>query len=86
MLAGCRTTRVVQVLDIVRDGPPEKGRLFFDKDGILIYIIDGFVNDPRYGNVSNHFTWRRVLVNGELSKRSFSGYWDWGNYRDKRIR
>jgi hypothetical protein len=84
MLAFCRTALVCQNVDIVRKGPPEAGKLFFDQDGYLIFIEDGFYTDPENGRLSNHFSWRRVLVTGQLSKRRFNGYWDWGNYDDSK--
>lgn len=82
MLIGRRVAEVRQTVEIVRKGPPQVGRLFFDAAGNLIFIISGFVNDPATGRVSNHFTWRRLCVNGDLSKQEYSDYWYWGNYRD----
>jgi hypothetical protein len=63
---------------ILRKGPPQVGKCFYDDKGRLIYIVGGFYLDPVYGRVSNFWYWRRVFTDGRLSK-VYSGYWQWGD-------
>lgn len=42
--------------------------------GVPVKVIDGYYLDPVYGRVSNHWTWKRILPSGQMSRRSMSGY------------
>lgn len=51
----------------------EIGKVLKHPDGRTVKIIDGQFLDPTYGRLSNWWTWKEVLSNGELGK-SESGY------------
>lgn len=40
----------------------------------IITITDGFYLDPTYHRFSNHWSWRRVMKNGTLGRKTFHGY------------
>ena len=62
------------VSNILGGSPFEIGDIVLHPSGRTVKIIDGEYLDSVYGRLSNYWSWREVLENGELSETTEHGY------------
>jgi hypothetical protein len=64
-----QSARIVQSVPIIHEGPPRRGKCYFDRDGRLVYVTLA---------TATRYHCRRVLVNGNLSTKVYEGEWEHG--------
>ena len=60
-------------LELAQQSTMHVGATVQHPDGRMVQITGGCYLDPKYGRVSNRWTWREVLPSGQLGKEE-SGY------------